>query len=53
MVFLLFQEEMIDAPVGFKYEEDEDDGNNNPVLRTTFPGEMILTKQPQHHKAKE
>jgi hypothetical protein len=30
---------MIDDPVDFKYDENEDDGNNNPVLRTPLPGE--------------
>ncbi len=30
---------MIDDPVEFEYEEEEDNGNNNPVLRTLLPSE--------------
>ncbi len=37
---------MIDDPVGFEYEEEEeDDRNSNPVLRTPLPGEATATPQ--------
>ncbi len=37
---------MIDDPVDFEYEEEEeDDCNSNPVLRTPLPGEATATQQ--------
>ncbi len=39
-------EYMIDDPVDFEYEEEEeDDCNSNPMLRTPLPGEAAATPQ--------